>query len=168
VREFVSVYPVEWSRTWDSTGSSTGFMYQGYHSSGAGGYEWSKFGFDSTQIQADLAGATITKVELYLKNAHSYWSSGLNLMLGWHNDAFDGATSRTTGNWNSLSSEWFNKYQGKWVTLNNSVGNQLRDGTMAGFTLGSPYSGSNNTYGYFDGAYNVYPPQLRITYQKAV
>lgn len=165
---YTTTYQADWSKTWDSGGSSTGFMYQGRYGSSSGGYERSKFGFDEAQIQSDLAGASIVKVELYLKNAHAYYSSGLSLMLGTHADDFMDHTSSTTGNWDrsDLDGVHFNKYEGKWITLPNSIGTEFQTGATSGFCLGDTDSGNLSSYGYFDGANNNYPPLLRLTYDK--
>ena len=68
---------------WLTTRITNGRMYQGYFDDTYGNQR-SLVQFDSATIQSDLAGATITKAELTLKNDHFYYDDGGNLILGTH------------------------------------------------------------------------------------
>ncbi len=119
--------------------------------------------------------ATVTKVELYLRNRHSYSASGLTVYIGAHTDAnledqtsaplgrnFSGATDTMTTT--------FAKGQGKWVTLPSDWYADIGTGTVRGVLIGLSavtstwYSGLAN-YGYFDGNTMADEPKLRVTYQ---
>lgn len=61
------------------------FMYQGWWSSDPHGKMGSLMGFREDLIKQQLAGAVIEKVELYIRNVHSYYSSGQTAHIYWHN-----------------------------------------------------------------------------------
>lgn len=126
---------------------------------------------------------TVTKVEVYLRNRHSYYSSGLTTKIGVH-----GYTSNTTVTYSSLptsipttnvasyvpTTTTFTKGQGKWVTLSSTVNSfalssGLR-GVVISLTDNSPitYDSTLTNYGYFDGDLQTDPPKLRITYTYTV
>jgi hypothetical protein len=130
------------------------------------------------------SGATITKAELYLRNRHSYYSSGLTVYIGAHLDAnlesSSGTNSQTnantaptgidfTGDTDTFSTH-FDKGQGKWVTLPDTWYSSIASGTVRGVLIG--LTGVTNTwynaianYGYFDGNSMADEPQLRVTYK---
>ena len=60
-------------------------MYQGWWSSDPHGKMGSLMGFREDLIKQQLKGATIEKVELYIRNVHSYYSSGQTAHIYWHN-----------------------------------------------------------------------------------
>ena len=169
VERFTTEWSATWGATWDSFGkNSNPDLYQGRHSSGAGGYEYSKIGFDYANIQSTLTGATIISVELWLGNNHAYYSSGLNAMIGTHSNTTEpaGSSSTTSATFDRLR-RYYGRYESKWVTLTTGIGDEFKAGTTRGITLGHPSSGGLNEYGYFerDGGNR---PRLRITYDKAV
>lgn len=168
------IYNATYSGSWfnDSTFpsakiSDNDHLYQGRYSA-SGGTRYGKIGFNHSAIQSDLSGATINKIELRLSNMHSYSSSGLTARIGSHNNASEptGSTS-LTGDFNRWTFSW-SKNQTKWVTLPNAFGNQLRDNTMKGITIGRTDAGTQGEYGYFRGASASASlrPQLKITYTK--
>jgi hypothetical protein len=123
------------------------------------------------------AGSTVLKAELYLRNRHSYLSSGLTAYIGAHiDDNLENQTTAPTqvvGLGTSVVTVPFAKGQGKWVDVTNWA-DYIESETLKGFLIGLTaatntwYSGLTN-YGYFDG---VDPtkntedfPRLRITYQ---
>lgn len=61
------------------------FMYQGWWSSDPHGKMGSLMGFREDLIKNQLKGAKIEKVELYIRNVHSYYSSGQTAHVYWHN-----------------------------------------------------------------------------------
>lgn len=118
----------------------------------------------------------VTKVEVWLRNRHSYNASGLTTRLGVHSSSTVGTTSIPTSNVSSFAptTTTFTKGQGKWVTLSSSVNSFALSSTLRGFVLSlideSPitYDSTLANYGYFDGALQTDPPKLRITYTYTV
>jgi len=121
------------------------------------------------------SGAQVTKAELYLRNRHSYYSSGLTVYIGAHIDGdLENQTTAPlgvdfTGSTDTLSTH-FDKGQGRWVELPDTWYSSIASGTVRGILIG--LSGVTNTwynaianYGYFDGNSMEDEPQLRITYR---
>jgi hypothetical protein len=154
-------WTASWSRTWNSSGSNivTGTgqytngsaMYQGFGASPMG----SKFGFAAL----GLSGKTITAMSLYLHNTY-FGYSGQTALLGTHGDASAPATY-TGSRANAWSPSW-SQGQGKWVSVPKSLWAGFAAGTYRGFSLG--VSSSSTAYGYFSGASQSNPPQIKITY----
>lgn len=145
--------------------TASGYMYQGYYSS-VNGNQFSIINMDYTTIAADLAGATITKTEVYLKNVHWYYNSGGTAIIGY--GAFNaGSGSYTYSNVTAdVTESSFSLGQGQWVTVNNSIGNAFKSGAAHSLAIGKGPSTSLQYYGYFAGYGQTGAPQLRITYQK--
>lgn len=61
------------------------FMYQGWWSKDPHGKMGSLMGFREDLIKKELEGAKIEKVELYIRNVHSYYSTGQTAHIYWHN-----------------------------------------------------------------------------------
>jgi hypothetical protein len=131
------------------------------------------------------SGATITKAEVYLRNRHSYFSSGLTVYIGAHIDGnleSAGAnvetqtsssqvpTARDFSTGSDVFTVTFAKGQGKWVTLPTTWYADIAGDVVRGILLGVTavpntwYSGLTN-YGYFDGNTMADEPKLRITYE---
>lgn len=128
----------------------------------------SMIGFNYTAIQTLLTGATIIKVELYLYS--NYWalSTGGVACVGLHNATGTPTTYSFTTR--DVLDQQMKKPQGLWMTLPNSVGTALQNGTAKGLVLDSRISnpGTGNFGQFRDTTYvdaTVYP-SLRITYTK--
>ena len=161
-------YTSTWTRSYQGDGSlriSNGDMYQGYYS-GTNGNQRSLIGFNDDQIRSDLSGATINKVEVRLDNQHFYYNSGGVACIGTHN--YGGAPSTWSGSRVDEIRQTFNWAKGavKWVTVSNTFGTDLRDGTATGLALGPGVNTSLTYYGFFAGQNGTYKPQIRITYTK--
>ncbi|MFC9088986.1 RHS repeat domain-containing protein [Nocardiopsis dassonvillei] len=161
-------YPATWTASWYGYGKRSGSRaYQGDTQLGDGtGTQYSKIGFNDSAIRADLAGATIDRVEARLTNEHAWFNSGLTARIGTHNNSSEPSGSASVDGTFSRSSHAWTKGQAKYVTLSDAIGAELRDGTARGLTLGRPTTGSRNDYGYFRGydAGGAHRPLLRITY----
>lgn len=145
---------------------ASGHVYQGQYSS-TNGNQFSILNFDYTTIASDLSGATVTKTEVYLHNIGWYYNSGGTTIIGYASAAAGSGNytySNVTSDVNSFSG-WA-VGAGKWVTVNNSIGNAFKSGAAHALALGKGPSTSLTYYGYFSGHSESNPPQLRITYQK--
>ncbi|MFF8768488.1 hypothetical protein ACF07Q_28570 [Nocardiopsis dassonvillei] len=161
-------YPATWTASWYGYGKRSGSRaYQGNSQLGDGtGNQYSKIGFNDSAIRADLAGATIDRVQVRLTNEHAWHNSGLTARIGTHNNSSEPSGSSSADGTFSRSSHAWTKGQTKYVTLPSGVGAELRDGTTRGLTLGRPTTGNRSDYGYFRGhdAGGSHRPLLRITY----
>lgn len=120
--------------------------------------------FPASTIAADLSGATIVSVQLYLKRvSSSHGNESCALCVKTHNysslpSRWDGTD---TGNADSGSPS-FTRGQAKWITLSNSVAEGFRSGTVKGLCLDADATYSMGHYGRFQKSGTV----LRITYTK--
>ena len=114
----------------------------------------------------------ITKVEVYLRNRHSYNASGLTTRIGMSTATSLGSSIPTTGvtAGPTPTSTTFTKGQGKWTTLGSGFHSYANASTLRTILISltdqSPitYDSSTSNYGYFDGDLQSDPPKLRITY----
>lgn len=122
--------------------------------------------FNLGSITGALAGATITKVQVYLNNNHTWYNAGATACIGWDNKTSFGSTAGDPGGSGVDAAEsHFNEGQGKWVTVPNSFGTNFRDGNATTIVL---WRNSNNLgyYAIFAGANQSGPCQLKISYTK--
>ena len=159
------------------SGTSIPYAYQYYLYQGnpgtASGVKKSAVLFPAFVFTDKTDGLTITKLEVYLRNRHSYNSSGLTAYIG----AFSGALGSSVPlalNACVATTTTFTKGQGKWVQLppswydtfkNSGLG--ISGGILLGVTDENPdtyYDGISN-YGYFDGVTLDEAPQLRVTFK---
>ena len=161
-------YTPTWSASWDRYGKFSGSanaMYQGQYDYNAGGYEYSKWGFNYSQIQADLSGATIVSVKWRMKNLHSYYGTGLTVMLGLHNNTTEPGGSSSANGQPNLYRYTQAKGATKEQTIPNSFATAIQNNTAKGIMIGHWDAGGRNEYGYFHRTTDV---RLSITYDKAV
>ena len=180
VRETKTVNANE-SAYYDNYGKGTGTsdpyayrysLYQGNPGT-ASGTKKSAIGFPAFGLPS---GAVVEKAELYLRNRHSYYSSGLTCYIGAHIEDTLGSTvpTQVSNTFTSTTvSAHFDKGQGKWVDVTNWA-TQIASGALKGFLIGLT-SGTNTwysalaQYGYFDGVNPTSStedfPRLRITYR---
>lgn len=129
------------------------------------GIQRSMFGFNDTAIRKALQGSRIKKVELYVHSKHWWYYSGGQLHLGTHNGK--GWQPKFNENhYNIKSQNYTARDQGRWITLPNWVGENLRDNKIKGFTTHIE-SQNLNYYGYMYGSNGgAKKPKLKITYVK--
>jgi hypothetical protein len=173
VTTHTKTYSATWSRSWNSSGSdvyeTNGTIKQGYYSGYGNGISW--IGFDYSQIQTDLTGATVKKVEVYLYFWHWYYADGGTAILGWHNssatsapaydDTRDAVDEKRVANWG--------RNVGKWVDISTDGLFTLdgwRTGVHRGIVIGTGPSTSSLYYGKAYGNTETNEPKLRITYEK--
>jgi hypothetical protein len=124
------------------------------------------FQFNLATITADLSGATITKVQLFLNNNHTWYSGGMTAAIGWDNKTSFGSTAiDPAGAGIDVQESNFNEGQSKWVTLPNSVGTAFQNGSATTIVLWRN-TNSLQYYGFFAGSGQSSPPQLKISYTK--
>lgn len=120
--------------------------------------------FPLSTIKSDLAGATISKVELYLhrrNTTHGNASSSLYAKYGTYSSAPTTWTGADSGAADS-GTPTFTRGHAKWITLNNAIGNGLRDGTVKCLALDADTNYNMAAY----GRYVRSETKLRITYKK--
>jgi hypothetical protein len=119
-----------------------------------------------------ISGTTVTKVEVYLRNRHSYYSTGLTTKIGISTGTSLGSSITTSGvtAGPTVTSTTFTKGQGKWVALGSGTYTYANAGTLRSILISltdqNPitYDSTLANYGYFDGDLQTDPPKLRITY----
>ena len=148
-------------------------LYQG-NPGDAAGTKKSAVLFPAFDFTGKTSGLTITKLEVYLRNRHSYNSNGLTAYITAHNDASLGSSLPVASTACSVVTAIFTKGQGKWVTLPSSWHDNFdSNGTCRGILLGitnpntdpDTYYEDIDNYGYFDGINLDDAPQIRITYR---
>ena len=145
-------------------------LYQGDPGT-ASGVKKSAVLFPAFTLPAGAANVVVSKVEVYLRNRHSYLSTGLTAYIGTHSSSSLGSSIPGISNYGVVSAK-FSKGAAAWVTLPSGSytafkpGSQTARGIILGATDDNPdtyYSGLNS-YGYFDGNTMSDEPKLRVTY----
>ncbi len=153
---------------WGTGGKETGYPAQlivgSYDSSKATARRTLMF-FPLSEIKNDLAGAEIVSVQLYLKRLNTtHGEANCYTCIKMHN--YSSAPSRWDDGADSGAADSgtpvFTRGQEKWVTLLNSVGEGLRDGTIKGLCLDADTNYALSRYGRF----NRSSTKLRITYTR--
>jgi hypothetical protein len=157
-----------------NTAAPSGYHLAGYYSSSNGNqYTYIAFltnGSLGQPITTAISGATINKVELYVKNATFYAASGgsQRFSMTTLGSIPSGGTSTTVGN-AYTGNIAFTTGQGKWVTLplsgvNGAAATLTGGGRVA--IIGPGPSNSNTYYSKWNDHLGTGAPQLRITYTK--
>lgn len=168
---YTKTYSATWTGRYNGSNSllnANTDIYQGFYDSGNGNQR-SVVGFDWNQIQSDLAGATITKVVVTLKNKHWYNSAGGTAVIGTHNSSASSAPSTCPTLNDNLGafSEWPSLATWAVAVDNTDFGNALRDGTAKGLCIGPGPTISHEYYGYFAGSNDATnKPKITISYTK--
>ena len=155
-------YTATWSANYRGNGARNTFderPHQGFFSS-TNGNQRSLIGFPTSQIQADHAGRTITRVRVYLYFSHWFNNSGGTAVLGHHGHT--SPPSSFSANTDNVRSSGWPKPGGRWVTYD--VGAQdWATGAKTGIALGPGPSTSRTYYGRARGFQESNPPRLEIT-----
>ncbi len=160
----ISDAAIYWGTGGKETGYSTQLIVGSYESSKATTRRTLMF-FPLSTIKSDLSGAKILSVELYLKRLNTtHGESSCYTCIKMHN--YSSAPARWEDGTDLGAADSgtpvFTRGQEKWVTLLNSVGEGLRDGTIKGLCLDADASYALSRYGRFNKA----STKLRITYTK--
>ena len=163
VQTYVKTYTCTWGKTWTGENPYASAGQEAWH--GNSGWQYrGQLGYQSWA--SDVAGATITKVEVYLYCRYTYYPDGANIGIGVHSNAsapsgFTGAAGTTTVH--------FAKPEGKWVTLPSAWYPNFANGTWRGISINPNGVYTPATYakicGTYEGAGHV-ASQVRITYTK--
>ncbi len=168
---YTRTYNATWCGRYNGSGtrlSSNSDIYQGQYNS-THGNEKSIIGFDSPSIRADLLGATITKVEVVLKNKYWFNSTGGTAIIGTHNSSAGSAPSTcpTLNDDLGAFSGWPKAATWTVVVDNADFGVALQAGTARGLCIGPAPTTNHVYYGYFAGSNDsTNKPKLKITYTK--
>lgn len=146
-----TVYYDSDGRVDSSTGSSEVVQgsYNGSSSTTRHGLWW------FPDMTADTAGATITNVEIYVQNTHTWAYSGGS----GHFYAHDGRNAQG-GN---IMNAFFTRGQARWLQIPSQFWGAIPNGQMKGF-MAAPQSNSTNDYARFAGGSGS--AQIRVTYQR--
>ena len=161
-------YDAAWTQTYTEGGSqrTSDLIYYGRLDE-AWGEQKSMLGFPDVTIRSDLAGSTVTRVELWLSSLGSYFDDGVVVHIGGHAST-DKPASYTPTLVDVSHAKW-GKYEAAWRNVSRSLGRNLRDDVIRGLVLDQPGT-SSSSYGYAVGTApaggGVQPPRLRITYVK--
>lgn len=168
-KTYTSTWTASWFKSWRSGSEVTDYLQQGYY---GGAQRYTMIGWTGpnstggetgrTVVQA-LAGATVSKVEVYLENASWYYGAGGQALIGKHGAQTAPASPQTSGGTPFSSGTWA-RGAAKWVTLPSSWYAGIASGAVDGITLGEG-AGSNMTY-YGKFKRLAASCRLRITYTK--
>lgn len=163
-------WTAQWTRSYRENGAQrTDFLDRLYYGnsgqSSFNGRTKSLIGFDYSDIDTTLTGATIKRVLLTMTNIHAYWNSGAYIYFGIHN------STSVPSTWPSIPRSkiyraHFGKPQTKTVSLPLEFASRIRDGSGKGIALEAP-NDSREFYGWAAGVGSGYtPPQLIVEYVK--
>lgn len=165
-----------WSATWaqayrssgGKTGGDNSYLYYGNSgSSSYNGRQKSLVNFNYTAIAAALAGSTISSVDIFLYNVHTWANSGATCWVGTQSNAVGSAPASYGGATHDFVSQFHtSRNSGAWHSVSTEFGQRLRDGSATGIILQAP-NDSTTYYGYAAGfGSGLTVPQIRITYIK--
>lgn len=164
VEERVGTYAATWGRSMcPQHGPESGAaLYYGLYAPQYHGQRRVMIGFDDASIRADLAGATIRKVELRFANTHAYYNNGVDVRIGGHKKSgppggYSSVRERVyTGHWPKTGGD-------VWKRVPDWFGRSLRDDVIRGITINQ---GTDAIA--FYGAMAWASAKLRITYSVEV
>lgn len=129
-------------------------LYQGGETASGGsfnGTQKSLYNFPYSQMQSDLSGVSISSVSLTLSNIHSWYDSGLNVILGYSGQT---AIPSSYAASDVTSVKTFSMAEGatKTESLPVSLGNAFKSGAAKSLVLGPGSAYNLGNYGYFKQA----------------
>jgi hypothetical protein len=166
-KTYTKTWTAQWTQSYQEDNdqrTGTDYLYYGYADT-FNGRQKSLIGFDYNNIKTNLTGASVSKVELFFHQLHSWWNWGGHVRFGMHNNTVK-PTSYGGVVKNNMTDATFGPSQAKWVTVATEFGIRFRDGTGRGVLIDN-LTDDHAYYGYGAGVSgNGYPPQIRITYVK--
>jgi hypothetical protein len=167
-----TTWTATWAQAYRNTGGKTGGDNRNlyYGNSGEGSYngrQKSLVNFDWAAMVTALSGSTISQVELYLYNIHTWANSGATCWIGTQANFAGSAPSTFGGTTHDFVSSFHTaRSTGAWHTVSTEIGQRIRDGNSTGVIL-EALNDSTTYYGYAAGfGSGLTLPQLRITYIK--
>jgi hypothetical protein len=169
---YTKTYQATWSRSYDeSLATRAGDppdLYQGFRSSDHGN-TLSLFGFNYTQIAADLAGCSIYSTQISYRVKHTEDVGGMTLRLSSHNYSAAPATA-ALGSITQNVASWTAQKEGSAYVQDltgTGIGSGFRAGTIKGLGFGPGASNASVYSGYvYGGTTDFQRPQLTIKYWK--
>lgn len=144
--------------------NTNGLMYQGQYQGGSGNGSTTSYArFDNTSIWADLSGATINSFKITMTNQHSWFNSGMDLLVGTTSRSMPLGTPITafsTNNQIHITDSFF--AEGMTLTFDvtaTSIPGNFKSGSATGLLFGNNSTTSLTDYGYFTGG----PGSVKIT-----
>lgn len=169
-KTFTKVYGAMFSQTYQGDGDqrNENMLHVGY-SDGFNGRQAAIIGFNQATIAADLAGASVRAVELFLYCTHCWWNSGAQVYVGGNTNSsapgslggivFSGTSIIGVKGTDQRAAQGYH-------SISTAFGGWLRSGAIHSITLQAP----NNNQSYYSihgGVGSGLPaPALRITYVK--
>lgn len=162
-RDYVKTYNASWGRTWRESGNVRTDvgpdLVQGRAATSGATRNYAAIGFPA-QVGGDLAGATVSKIEVYLY-AHHWWGRSGTALIGVHDESslpstFTYSGAHPVGGWK--------RGEGKWVTLPTAWYPAFASGVNKGITLGGGATTAAAYYGKINGYGTPRGPKLRVTY----
>lgn len=146
----------------NSLRTDTSDLYQGYYAA-INGNQKALIGFNFGSFPA---GSVIVSIQLTMYAAHWYYNGGGTVLIGTH------VYPTKPGSWGTgnITEDrqryaWSSKTGSRTITLSNTIGQEILNGTTKGIALGpSPDTSNYGYYGYFVGTGNS-RPSVKITYK---
>jgi hypothetical protein len=150
--------------------NANGAMHQGAASGqlGTTGDQFSHILMPFNRIRNDLRGATIQRVEFFIRNTHFWFNSGGWCIFGYGSrTSYQGATSLANAN----AARWqMNQGQSMWRDVTSALRSVVGTSSFAMIQIGRSVDRTNatdlNNYGIFTGGTGSNGPALRITYRR--
>jgi hypothetical protein len=169
-QSFQQTWQAAWTESYQQGGASRGsaVLYWG-KSDDFNGVQTSLVGLPYASIQAALAGASITKVEVFLHALHTGYPSGATVQFRGQANQAPPATLGGVGSLVLASTSVVGVDVGgvpTWHNVSKALGDALANGSALGFSLSASDAGLAQ-YGEVAGiASGVPAPALRVTYVK--
>lgn len=174
-QRYRTVWTANASETYRGDGTprtDTGNLVQGYNRYNGNGSGIALFTAGATAgdeqgqtLDAALAGADITKIEVWLYLDHSWYNAGGTARIGY----YDGASlpSSYSGASPYITVDGWRPRSGRWVNISGHGSRiHFKDGTAHGVTVGPGRGNDLSYYLRFHGHTDARPPRLRLTYEK--
>ena len=169
VKTYKSTWKASSSRSWRDGVITPGDLQQGYYPPAKRFSMATWMNANSTGSETNknlinaLKGASISRMEVYLKNLSWYYGSGGQALIGHHDMDYLPDTPQTSGGGAFSSGNWTTG-AGRWITLPPSWYDNFASGDYRGITLGEGAGTSMTYYGHFSNLASDL--QLRVTYSK--